>query len=338
MLPFTARCTIKLPVYFVIQCRCHRKYATFFSLSRQARHLHTSHTGASHRFMSSAFGRGACTSVPCASVVSSMSIRKSYRRTESSHRHGHSVVARPRKVSKVLRGGLDLDALLPPDIDGDLEGLQEEAGGVFDEDGFVLNFGSKELELNAIETGAAVIDRSDWGLVRVSGPGAAAALRALSGDASSALTPAGSGFAMRLAFGDSDGDARAQIYSQSEGFLIITPPSVTVGVLETLEGVPEQSFMELNDKCALLTVVGPTSIDILRPTGLAQVVDEPMGSHRVFGFENRPVIAARTPEYAGEGLNLIVDEGIAGQVWATITRAGIVPAGSEASNAFLAKR
>lgn len=241
-----------------------------------------------------------------------------------------------RRRGRVDAAEVDLDSLLPPDIDGDLEGLQEEAGAIFGDDGFVLNFGSVEEELRAIESSAAVIDRSDWGIVRVNGPGAAAALRAIAkSDDTVELTSPGTGFEIELKF-----DGRfAQIYAQNQAFLVIVPPSSTSRLLSELASVPEQQFMELNDKCALLTVVGPKTNDILGPSGLAQVLSDPVGSHCVFGFENRPVIAARTAEYRDGviGLNLIVDEGIAGQVWATITRAGVTPAGSEASNARLAR-
>ena len=240
-----------------------------------------------------------------------------------------------RRRGRVDAAEVDLDSLLPPDIDGDLEGLQEEAGAVFGDDGFVLNFGSVEEELRAIESTAAVIDRSDWGIVRVNGPGAATALRVIAKREDAVeLTSPGTGFEIELKF-----DGRfAQIYAQDQGFLVIVPPSSTSRLLSELASVPEQSFMELNDKCALLTVVGPKTNDILGPSGLTQVLSGPVGSHCVFGFENRPVIAARTAEYSDGvvGLNLVVDEGVAGQMWATITRAGVTPAGSEASNARLA--
>ena len=92
---------------------------------------------------------------------------------------------------------------------------------------------------------------------------------------------------------------------------------------------------ELNDRCALLTVVGPMSADILRNSGLMEVVELDVGSHRVFGFDGRPVVAAHTSEYAVLGVNLIVDEGVAGQVWATISRTTVAPCGSRASDAVL---
>ena len=222
------------------------------------------------------------------------------------------------------------DGLIPPNIDGDLEGLQEEQGATFDELGYAMNYGDVDGERRAIASGAAVVDRSDWGMMRTSGTGAIKALRALAKDDRLILTAPGTGFEITLESGDV-----AQVYAQNEGFLLITPPRATAAAFETLASVPDHQVTELNDRCALLTVCGPTMENILRPMGLTGVMEAPTGSHVVFGFENRPVVAAHTPEYGVRGLNLIVDEGIAGQVWATITRSGVVPCGNDASNAAL---
>ena len=253
--------------------------------------------------------------------IRATSVRKGARRG------ARCVASRPRSVLVAV----DLDGLLPPDIDGDLEGLQEEAGAVFDERGYVSHFGSVTEEAEAIASGAAVVDRSDWGLVRVHGTGALRALQVLANDEGVKLSAPGSGFEITLPSGDV-----AQVYAQGEGFILVTPPRATENTLGVLGSVmPSHEFMQLNENCALLTVCGPKLVEVLRSSGLVGVMDAPVGSHQVFGFENRPVVACHTPEYGVSGLNLIVDEGIAGQVWATITRAGVVPTGNDASNAAL---
>ena len=45
----------------------------------------------------------------------------------------------------------DLDALMPDTIEGDLEGLQEEAGAEFDDDGVPLNYGDVDAETTALD-------------------------------------------------------------------------------------------------------------------------------------------------------------------------------------------
>lgn len=227
---------------------------------------------------------------------------------------------------------LDLDALLPPEIDGDLESLQREAGAVFGEDGYALRFGDVQEEISAIKTSAAVVDRSDWGLFRSAGSDALGALKAIAseGDVDD-LGVAGEGMEITLVC---TGE-RAQVYFQSEGFLVIVPPSAADAVADALESFPDQQTMELNDKCAFLTVLGPRIDEFLSKTGLVDVLSRDLCAHQVFGFANRPVIAARSSEHDVPAANLIVDESIAGEVWATISRTGVVPCGSEASDAIL---
>lgn len=228
---------------------------------------------------------------------------------------------------------VDLDALLPPEIDGDLESLQREAGAVFGENGYAVRFGDVQDEIEAIKNGAAVVDRSDWGLFRSHGRGALNALRALAmnGDEIATLGGAGSGFEIKL---ESTGES-AQVYAQSEGFILIVPPTSADAVADALDALAEQQFAELNDQCAFLTVLGPKIDEFLSKTGLIDVMRQDVGAHQVFGFANRPVVAARSSEHGVSAVNLIVDESIAGEVWATVVRTGVTPCGSDASDAVL---
>ena len=75
--------------------------------------------------------------------------------------------------------GLDLDALMPTSILGDLEGLQEEAGAEFDDNGVPLNFGDSAYEADILRTKVGIVDRSGgWRILRLAGPGAVDALKA----------------------------------------------------------------------------------------------------------------------------------------------------------------
>lgn len=279
-----------------------------------------------HRYARAMMSRSAlrarATTGSCASVSAASANAHRVRRTHTIQRRTQTVHAADE---------IDLDALLPPDIDGDLESLQREAGANFGDDGFVVDFGSFDDEMRAIKETAAVIDRSDWGLVRVQGRGAEAAVKTISSVDAIASTSPGTGFEIEITF---TGE-KAQVYAQNEAFLLLVPPNSCDAVVESLEAAPEVVVAELNDRCALLTVVGPMSVDILRNSGLMEVVELDVGSHRVFGFDGRPVVAAHTSEYAVLGVNLIVDEGVAGQVWATISRTTVAPCGSRASDAVL---
>jgi len=72
-----------------------------------------------------------------------------------------------RASTAVARGGtvdagatFDLDALMPQEIDGDLEGLQEEAGAEFDDEGIPLNYGDTAAEALTITSKVGILDRT----------------------------------------------------------------------------------------------------------------------------------------------------------------------------------
>ena len=100
--------------------------------------------------------------------------------------------------------------------------------------------------------------------------------------------------------------------------------------------------MNLASRCVLLTACGPKTLEVLKPTGLAMVLEagkEYENAHAVFGFENRPVVCCKTNEFVGKcgeesAVNFVVDEGVAGQVWAAIIKAAF-PVGTEALDAIL---
>jgi hypothetical protein len=85
----------------------------------------------------------------------------------------------PRRRGPIIaRAAFDLDALMPPDIDGDLEGLQEEAGAQFDDEGLALNYGDAAYETEVINSKVGILDRSGrWNLLQVGGPGAVGAVQ-----------------------------------------------------------------------------------------------------------------------------------------------------------------
>ena len=97
----------------------------------------------------------------------------------------------------------------------------------------------------------------------------------------------------------------------------------------------------------LLTVVGPKTKDVLGRAGLGEVMEqrESTHAHATYGFAetNRPVMCCKTNEFSGKGVgehaaHLVVDEGIAGQVFGAILKAGAVPVGTEAIEVLMNER
>jgi hypothetical protein len=236
----------------------------------------------------------------------------------------------------------DLDALMPDSIEGDLEGLQEEAGATFDDDGLPLEYGDVDAELAVLTSEVGIVDRGavKWRLLRLGGPAAVPALEAAgaSRDAIEALLASGPGEGAAVAFKDGeDGCTRtAMLHVQAGGLLVVAPEPVA----DALLAAGGADAADLAERCALLSLVGPDAAALLAKAGVSGVMDQPLGAHRTFGFEERPVVAThggaemfvsfdkRTKTLACA--NLIVDEGVAGLLWAAMTSLGAKPAGTDA--------
>ena len=183
--------------------------------------------------------------------------------------------------------GLDLDALMPTSILGDLEGLQEEAGAEFDDDGVPLNFGDSAYEADILRTKVGIVDRSGgWRILRLAGPGAVDALKAAgaTGEDIDALMAKGPGRGAPL---DLDG-GRCAAHVQAGGLLVTAP----VAVADALAEAGGDAVKDLAEQCTLLPLVGPDAAELLARSGAPGVMEQEVGTHATFGFEGCPVVAA----------------------------------------------
>ena len=262
------------------------------------------------------------------------------RRASCSRARRAVVSSRSSPPSRVVlaRGGmdldaLDLDALMPDTIEGDLEGLQEEAGAVFDDDGIPLDYGDVDAEVETLRSSVGIVDRGGrWRLLRLRGPSAITALEAagVSSDAIAALVALQPGQGTTLPLAD---DAVAMAHVQGGGLLLVAPAAAA----EVVVDAAGEDVMDLADMCALVSLVGPNAADLLASVGVAGVMAGPPGTHEAFGFDGRPVVAAHGAELGVQSANLVVDEGVAGLVWAAMTEKGAKPVGTRALDARVAE-
>ena len=245
-------------------------------------------------------------------------------------------------------------SLEPPKVDLDLDAMQEELGATRDQDGFVVRYtdddaNGREEETKILRNECAILDRSAWGVFRIANKGKeeeggdlVTFLEKLSNGGKLTAEEIGSmqpGTGKRV-------NGCLDVYAQESGaFLVIASrEDVKEKKVETLaEECKISEVMNLASRCVLLTVCGPKTLEVLKTTGLAAVLEagkEYENAHAVFGFENRPVVCCKTNEFVGKcgdgsAVNFLVDEGVAGQVWAAIIKAGALPVGSEALDALM---
>jgi len=254
----------------------------------------------------------------------------------------------------VASAGFDLDALMPVSIEGDLEGLQEEAGANFDDDGVPLDYGDSEKELEALRAAVGVVDRGSvrWRVIRVAGRSVFPSLEAAGASrvAIERLLRLGpqEGAAVEFSAASKEGEATrvkralAMCHVQSSGILIVAPGFVADAIAAAASA---DECVDLSDGlCFFLSLVGPQTAELLKKAGVVGVIDpgSALGTHRTFGFEGRPVVATNggwelydseassakgPPENTMNVVNLIVEEGVAGLLWAAVTGLGAEPVG-----------
>ena len=91
--------------------------------------------------------------------------------------------------------------------------------------------------------------------------------------------------------------------------------------------------MNLASRCVLLTVCGPKTLEVLKTTGLAAVLKQGRNTKtrtQCLGLKiGQWYVVKRTSSLGkcgdGSAVNFLVDEGVAGQVWAAIIKAGRCP-------------
>ena len=230
-----------------------------------------------------------------------------------------------------------------PKIDLDLEQMQEDLGAKFCQEGFVLNYGNYEEEQKILKNECAVIDRSMFGVYRIFSRTdydqffEKLLLRAVDGQRSDARVVSQSLKEVRAGQGKRLGNF--DVYRQESGAFLVVVNRAMKGMVEECARVSElEQCVNLAARTVLLTVCGPKTKEVLRMTGLVDVLensDAGTHAHKVFGFENRPVVCCKTNEFVGmnigdDAVNFVVDEGVAGQVFSAIIKAGAIAVGTEA--------
>jgi folate-binding protein YgfZ len=248
------------------------------------------------------------------------------------------LAARTRAPPPPAASAPDLDALLgglqAPEIEADLADVQAAAGAVFDAAGVARTFRNDGAALLALREGAALVDRSHWGRLRLAGPERAAFLAGQSTADVVALTP-GQGCETVLV----DAQARcidvATVLAQGEGLLLLLSPGTSAAVRARLERVIfPADRVELSDiapRTAMFSLLGPGADALLAALKAGALVGAPRGAHAVLGFAGRPVLAAVGGGLDGlaPGYTLVADESVAAELWHTLAR-GATPMGAAA--------
>jgi folate-binding protein YgfZ len=208
-----------------------------------------------------------------------------------------------------------------------------------------LHFGDAEAEYNAMQAGAALVDRSQRGRLRVSGPRAAEMVTGLvtndvialapgHGAYAAVLTPKGKIVAdVRVVACGADG-ADGQPGGPVESLLIDAPARAAAGLLDVVRKYINPRVAPYRDEHAatrMLGVYGPNArlavADALGLTGVALGL-LPAYGHLTGTLDGAPVTAIHSPDLgAVDGFDLLCAADVAPALAARLAQRGAVPAG-----------
>jgi tRNA-modifying protein YgfZ len=200
--------------------------------------------------------------------------------------------------------------------------------------GIPTTFANDGYALEAAEVGVALVDRSNWGRLRLSGPDR---LSFLHSQSTADLVNLAPGTGADTVFVTAQGRTIdiASIYAQGSGTLAIVSPGMVNTIKERLEKYifpnDKVAVTDITPMTAMFSLVGPESDAVMVELAAGDdIVGAPYGTHTVLGFGGKPVIAMVGGGLPGPGYTLIVEESIAADLWRVIAARGAIPMGSTA--------
>jgi folate-binding protein YgfZ len=188
-------------------------------------------------------------------------------------------------------------------------------------------------EYAALCGGAAVIDMSTLGKLRVTGDDRIAYLQGqLSQDIFPLRKPSAGVYSCLL---KPTGQMLSDmvLFATDDAILILTPPQTRRTVQERLEQFIILEEVEIEDvtaNYALLHIVVPLFAHQLEPFGVAEPV--PLWHSKRCAWRGHPLYVVRTDRCGEQGYDLLVPRGAATAVWQALLEAGVRPVGYEAFN------
>ncbi len=213
-----------------------------------------------------------------------------------------------------------------------LHAAQAKAGAVFASfDGWYLPraFGDRSMEYAAAREGAAVVDRSNFGRLRITGADALDLLNRLSTNNLIDLGP-GEGASTVLTTNKGRIIDLLLVARLGGELLVITSPRSAEKVVEWIDLYTfgeDIAVQDVTEETALLSVVGPSAGDLLGPgvrsLGLYDACE--------IDIEGVLVRAVRTDALGTTGYDVLATASQAEEAWNALARMGAVPMGEDAA-------
>jgi hypothetical protein len=220
----------------------------------------------------------------------------------------------------------DLAALLgsleAPEVDEDLGSYQSANGAVFGDDGVPTTFGNDGAALQAFQRSVAIVDRSNWGRLRVTGRDR---LSFLHGQSTADVTKLAEGQGCDTVFVTAQARCidLATCLAQNTGAMLIVSPGMKEEIKQRLEKyifpADQVEVHDLTASTVMLSVAGPDAHELVEKLQASEIVGTSPGSHVVFGMNGQPVVAVAGAGLPGPGYTFISSPEVGAELWRAFT-------------------
>jgi hypothetical protein len=215
-----------------------------------------------------------------------------------------------------------------------LRQIQQEMGATFDaETQIPLSFGNDDRALIAAREEVVLCDRSNWGLLKLTGEDR---LRYLHNQSTNDFNQLQPGQGCETVFVNSTARTLdlATAYVTEDEVLVLVSPQRRQQLLEWLDRFifpfDKVELQDISSEYAVFNLIGKQSDDLLSKLGLESVINQPENSHQLVNFDNNTIRIAAGNGLALPGATLIIPVAEAAACWSKIIEAGAIPMGDRA--------
>ena len=210
----------------------------------------------------------------------------------------------------------------------ELKQVQKSTGAIFDETGAITSFQRDDEAKDAINKGVVICDRSQWGLLKITGEDRLRYLHNQSTNDFEKLQP-GQGCDTVFVTSTARTLDLASAYVTEDAVLVLVSPNRRQQLFTWLDRfIFPFDKVELNDisnDYAVFSLIGEASQVLSQLTDTISL--DNLGEHQLITLGEVPVRIAMGSGLATFGYTLIVDKDRAGIVWSRIVEAGAIPSG-----------
>lgn len=194
------------------------------------------------------------------------------------------------------------------------------------------SFGNDQQAIQAAREGVALIDRSHWGRLYVSGHDRLNFLHNQSTNDFKRLTP-GEGCDTVFVTSTARVIDLASAYVMEDAVMLLVSPSRRQKLLPWLSRFiffgDQVEVTDITDTTASFSLVGPESSSVLKRLGVGNVTDAPYNSHCLLVMNGVEVRIAVGSGLASPGYTLITSVDTAATLWSSLIEVGVIPLGEQ---------